>query len=117
MKVQIYNKLVRDKIASIILQSGQVAVTRKADEEEFAMRLHIKLAEEVTEFMKSGDPAELVDVFEVLMGLCEIYGWDMADLKRFAAKKREEKGGFEERTVLISVLDYGTPGKGKERGR
>ncbi len=100
---KVYNKLVRDRIPEIIKESGKNACIRKADEAEYKHLLRQKLLEEVNEFMESGSSEELADILEVVAALGRTHGFSFADLVEMAEEKRKDRGGFEERIVLISV--------------
>ena len=100
-------KLVRDRIPEIIKESGQEPVVRTLEEEEFKQALKSKLveeAEEVTEVNEHSElMAELADVYEVLENLYQAYGIDPAEIIDCARKKKEERGGFEEKLFLEEI--------------
>ena len=100
---KIYNKLVRDRIPEIIECSGKKAAIRAAGEAEYKQLLRQKLLEEVNEYMENGSSEELADILEVITALAGTHSLSFADLVRMAEEKRKERGGFEERIVLISV--------------
>lgn len=99
----IYNKLVRDKIPEIILASGKEPVTRISGEEKYKQLLKDKLVEEVKEYLDSDNPEELADILEVLMALSSSKGIEWKEIEQIAKEKREERGGFEKRIVLVEV--------------
>lgn len=101
----IYNKLVRDKIPQIIEASGKKAVTRVADDTEYLDCLRRKLSEEVQEYLTSGDVEELADILEVVSALGRCAGASTDQLIGIAADKREARGGFDERILLLRVED------------
>ncbi len=94
-------KLIRNRIPEIIEASGQKATIRIADDVEYPVLLRQKLLEEVNEFLESGAPEELADIIEVVFSLAETYGISLAGLLNMAEKKREERGGFNKKIVLI----------------
>jgi predicted house-cleaning noncanonical NTP pyrophosphatase (MazG superfamily) len=102
---KVYNKLVRDRIPEIIKEAGKNACIRIADEAEYKHLLRQKLLEEANEFLESGSPEELADILEVVAALGGTYGLSFADLVKMAEEKRMDRGGFEERIVLLSVDD------------
>ena len=55
--------------------------------------------------MESGISEELADILEVITALAGTHSLSFADLVKMAKEKRKERGGFEERVVLISVED------------
>ena len=93
-----YNKLVRDKIPEILDGKGVPYERRVASEIEYKAELVKKLGEEVAEFTVDGDPEELADVIEVIEALKKIPEYATVDTLRL--RKREERGGFEERIIL-----------------
>lgn len=72
---------------------------------EYKQLLRQKLLEEVNEYMESGNSEELADILEVLTALAGTCGLSINDLMELAEKKRQDRGGFEERIVLLSVDD------------
>lgn len=95
-----YNKLVRDKIIEIIESKGGKAVFHIADEPEFLEKCIEKLSEEVAEFTENPCQEELADILEVIDALVIVKNWDMSDVLAVQKKKREERGGFEQRLIL-----------------
>lgn len=96
-----YYKLVRNKIPEIIEASGKKATIRIADDAEYPVLLRQKLLEEVNEFLENDAPEELADITEVVLSLAGTYGISLAGLLNMAEKKRAERGGFDEKVVLI----------------
>lgn len=95
-----HDKLVRDKMAEIIESHGDVAITYTADVTEYRERLRAKLIEEVSEYLESGETEELADILEVIHSLTALQGTPREQLQLIQTKKRDERGGFENRTVL-----------------
>ena len=98
----VYNKLVRDKIPSIIESQGNTPRVRILEGAEFTQHLERKLDEEVGEFHKDKKLEELADILEVVYALAEDLGCSKEDLLRAYQKKHDERGGFSERILLIS---------------
>jgi predicted house-cleaning noncanonical NTP pyrophosphatase (MazG superfamily) len=94
-------KLVRDKIPDVIRASGVEPRTRVADDAEYRRLLRDKLVEEVGEFLDSDDPAELADVFEVVLALAATLGVDCDGLEALRSRKLVERGGFGQRIVWL----------------
>lgn len=93
-----YEKLVRDKIPEILDTKGVPYEKHTATEEEFRNALIKKLAEEVGEFSEAGSPEELADVLEVIEALRKLPEYQ--DVENFKAKKRGERGGFDDKIIL-----------------
>ena len=100
-----YDKLVRDKIPSIIEASGKTAVTDKILPENMQAALDRKFQEEVKEYLESHSVEEMADVLEVLHGIAfhTGIGWNQVEAERL--RKKEERGGFEEGIRLIEVRE------------
>ena len=99
--MQIYHKLVRDRIPEIILETGSIPITHIADEAEYWEKLKEKLQEEVGEFLNgSNDEEELADILEVIQAICEVKGIDATQLQHTQAKKALARGGFKKRIIL-----------------
>lgn len=93
-----YNKLVRDKIPQILDTKSVVYEKRTATEEEYKTELIKKLREELEEFEVAGDVEELADIMEVVEALKLLPEYRDAEEARI--KKKEERGGFEQRIIL-----------------
>lgn len=103
MPTERHDKLVRDRIPEIVTASGARPETRVADPVEFRALLRAKLVEEVHEFLEEENPAELVDILEVVHALAADLGTEAEELERQREKKASETGVFADRTVLIAV--------------
>ncbi|AOL34872.1 nucleoside triphosphate pyrophosphohydrolase [Geobacillus stearothermophilus] len=105
----IYNKLVRDRIPTIIEQSGKTFTTRILDDEEYRKELQKKAFEELEEYVQAEtDEAaleELADVLEIIHALAECHGASIEQVEQIRAKKAEKRGGFREKIFLIEVHD------------
>jgi predicted house-cleaning noncanonical NTP pyrophosphatase (MazG superfamily) len=93
-----YNKLVRDRIPEILDEKGVSYEKRIASPEEYKAELIKKLDEEIEEFSEAGDLEELADVAEVIEALKKLP--EYVDVEAIRQKKREEKGGFDQKIIL-----------------
>lgn len=93
-----YRKLVRDRIPAILDAKGVDYEKHTADESEYRIELIKKLSEETREFQEAGSIEELADVLEVIDALRQLP--EYASVDEVKAKKREERGGFADRTIL-----------------
>lgn len=93
-----YNKLVRDRIPEMLDAKGVSYEKRIADDAEYRVELRKKLVEEAHEFEEAGDPEELADVLEVIQALRALP--EYLDVESIREKKREARGGFEDRVML-----------------
>ena len=100
-----YDKLVRDKIPSIIEASGKTAVTDRIPPANMQAALDRKLQEEVKEFLESHSVEEMADVLEVLHGIAFHTGIGRSRIEAERLRKKEERGGFEEGIRLIEVRE------------
>ena len=96
-----YHKLVRDRIPEIIRGNGETPLVEILDADRFRRCLEQKLDEEVGEFHESGDPEELADILEVIYALGGLAGCSQDELEEIRRRKREERGGFDQRIFLI----------------
>ena len=90
------NKLVRDRIPSMIAAEGRVPYVVQLKGRKLKEALREKLIEEVGEYLDSDDVEELADVAEVLKALAELHGLSSAELEALRTRKRNERGGFDE---------------------
>lgn len=98
-----HDKLVRDKIIEIIEASGDTTTWYTADLKEYKEQLKTKLAEEVCEFLESGATEELADILEVIHSIAAAEGVHREQLQLIQKEKRDERGGFDERTILVDT--------------
>ncbi len=103
--MNIYNKLVRDRIPEIIAATGQHCRTRILDEEEYLQMLDAKLTEELAEYHADGSVEELADLLEVIYAAAQARGYSREQLEAIRQSKAENRGGFRDRILLESVAD------------
>ncbi|MBP6892109.1 nucleoside triphosphate pyrophosphohydrolase [Candidatus Babeliales bacterium] len=98
------NKLVRDKIVEIMEQLGSKLYWIKLEDKEFIKQLKIKLVEEANEVTHANSKEavleEMADVLEVFQALAQAYNISSKEITAVQKKKRDEKGGFKNRTFL-----------------
>ena len=99
--MQVFEKLVRDRIPEIMENAGERPVIRVLEEAEYLSCLQKKLTEEVEEYLESGALEELADILEVVSALAAAQGSSAEALHQAAQKKREARGGFSQRIYLI----------------
>jgi predicted house-cleaning noncanonical NTP pyrophosphatase (MazG superfamily) len=102
------DKLIRDKIPDIIRASAGIDLsTRIMEQDEYLQRLKDKLLEEAKEVIASGSEKEmreeLADVLEVMLSLAKAYGMEFADIQQAAEQKRADKGGFDNKILLLGT--------------
>lgn len=105
MKTIVYNKLVRDKIPQIIEEVGNSCVTKILSEEEYLLMLDAKLDEELAEYHADGSVEELADLLEVVYAAARARGYTRPELENIRKKKAEERGGFDNRILLLEVTE------------
>lgn len=98
-----HNKLVRDKIPSIILENGDNPSVKFLTREEYIEELNRKLDEEHDEFNESLDIEELLDMVEVIYAIASTRGVSESTFDDWLYQKREKRGGFDSRIFLIST--------------
>ena len=59
-----------------------------------------KLSEELAEYQESKSLEELADLLEVMAAVVKARGYSWEELERIRARKREKRGGFEDRILL-----------------
>jgi predicted house-cleaning noncanonical NTP pyrophosphatase (MazG superfamily) len=102
--MKIYNKLIRDKIPHIIEANGSEYEVRVLDQEEYRIKLNEKLQEELLEYRESDDDInELADLVEVIYAIVESKGHTIEEFEKLRLFKREVRGGFEQKLLLIST--------------
>lgn len=105
MKTVVYNKLVRDKIPSIIESNGKAALIKVASGTELLELLNRKLREELQEYEESGNTEELADIVEVIYGILDFKDITIEEFDNIRHTKNEERGAFKKGLVLLKVLE------------
>lgn len=98
-----YNKLVRDKIPSIIELNNEKCDIRVLNDDEYLAELNIKLKEELNEYLESGEIEELADLEEVLRAILDVKKCSYEDFEAVRQKKVEKRGAFKDKIFLIST--------------
>ena len=99
------NKLVRDLVPQIISNKGMKPEIRILDDEGFKRELDLKLQEEVQEYLNDDNCDELADILEVVYAIAATKGVSEIELREIRLKKKQKRGGFEDKVFLISVQD------------
>ena len=104
---QKYNKLVRDKIPTIIELAGGKPKYRRLSPEEYRKALKTKLVEESNELLNATTKDEMIEELADIMEVIEWIGKSNAitqqDVLRRQCNKYTQKGGFVGRIFLESV--------------
>jgi len=95
-------KLVRDKIPEIVRRRGMRIKTHVAKDAEYWRSLKEKIFEEMQELSADGNPAELVDVLEIVKAMADFKGIGPAQLERLRKEKEKQSGGFKKRIISDS---------------
>lgn len=99
------SKMIRDKVLQEIVASGKDCVIHTCKSvSEYNNWIVKKLAEELVEFMEEPSVEEAADIYEAFLGLLYKHNISLTDVRRAAATKREELGGFKNGTVLHNVI-------------
>lgn len=110
MRRFLMNKLVRDKVVSIMEEQGKKATSRILNDEEFIKELKIKLKEELAELdeVEFGDREnfinELADIQLLVDYLLKVNKISKEELDKFQKEKLEKVGGFEKK-IFVGEVD------------
>lgn len=96
----VYNKLVRDKIPEKIKNNGEICKFHVATDDEFVIKLHEKLLEEINELLSNPSAEEYADVQEVLDCFRKLHNLKLVDIRDFGIYKRCKNGRFDGRIIL-----------------
>jgi predicted house-cleaning noncanonical NTP pyrophosphatase (MazG superfamily) len=88
------NKLVRDKIPSLLKDAGKDPVIKILKNEKLLDALNEKLVEEHSEYIDGNRIEELADMIEVILAIAKQRGLNEDELMKIVAGKRESRGGF-----------------------
>jgi len=100
-----YNKLVRDKIPSIIEENGEIPIVRVLSDDEYKIELEKKLIEELNETLESQDNRieEMADMLEVMISLAKLENKTLEDIIEVMNSKRNKRGAFTKKLYLSGV--------------
>ena len=101
---KVYNKLVRDRIPEIIASTGDKYKIRTLSDAEYIEMLDAKLDEELKEYHEDKNIEELADILEVLYAVAKARGYSKEELEETRLKKREKRGGFDNKILLIETV-------------
>jgi predicted house-cleaning noncanonical NTP pyrophosphatase (MazG superfamily) len=105
-----HNKLVRDKLPEILKEKGIVfrINSDEMSDGHFMFKLIEKFTEEYNEVMtslsKGSRIEELTDLVEVIYAMVEFGGYTIEEFEALRLKKKEERGGFSKRILLLETL-------------
>jgi len=99
-----YNKLVRDRIPDIIMQSGKRPAYSFLSDEEYLAKLDEKLNEELAEYQESKSMEELADLLEVIRAVAVARGSSIEEVEAIRQDKAAKRGGFEKKILLSEVI-------------
>ncbi|MCS3922942.1 putative house-cleaning noncanonical NTP pyrophosphatase (MazG superfamily) [Methanococcus voltae PS] len=102
MKIQ-HHKLVRDNIVDIIEKDGKKASFHIASDEEYKIKLYVKLNEEIAEFKDNPCEEELADILEVIYSISKINNFDLEAVEKIRKSKLLKNGGFKKKIILENV--------------
>lgn len=105
MKTISYNKLVRDKIPSIIELDGKTCVSEILSDADYIRFLDEKLNEECGEYQESKSPEELADILEVVYAIAATQGLSIVELEQLRREKTDKRGGFAQKILLKEVIE------------
>ncbi|KML30441.1 MULTISPECIES: nucleoside triphosphate pyrophosphohydrolase [Priestia] len=102
-----YNKLVRDKIPTIIEQSGNTFKSRVLQRDEYQNELKKKAKEELQEYIEAQTHQdaieELADLLEVMHALAAVHGATPKQLEKVREGKAKKRGKFDDRIYLVET--------------
>lgn len=101
-----YNKLVRDKIPSIIESTGRTCHYKElSDEVEIRSALCNKLIEKANAFSEKQTEDEISDLYAVLDALVAHFDFEPMHIDYLKMQNAEKKGSYSGNTFLIDVED------------
>jgi predicted house-cleaning noncanonical NTP pyrophosphatase (MazG superfamily) len=104
---RVFGKLVRDLVPEVITAGGENVAIAELARPDMKAGLAAKMLEELEELVLAStgqeEISELADVLEVVRGLAHFQGVKWDELVNAADKKREKRGGFELRKVLLET--------------
>ena len=109
---KVYNKLVRDKIPTIIKEDGRKCTLRILANEEYRQELNTKLKEEVNEYITDNNVEELADIVEVIYGILDSMEVSREEFEKIRMQKVEKVKDFKGTTkkliknIIIKIMFF-----------
>ena len=106
--MQIYNKLVRDKIPEIIESNGEAPIAHILSDEEYKKELEKKLYEEYQEVLNATGKdrlEELADMLEIMKYLAQLENSTLDEVLVLAREKSLKRGAFDKKIFLENVME------------
>lgn len=101
------NKLVRDKVPSLVTKDGGSYSMNLLTPEEHLIEVKKKLLEETKEFAeatsRNQEVDELIDVAELVYTALKLHNLSIEEFEQLRQNKRKIKGGFENGIYLTSI--------------
>ena len=101
--MQVYNKLVRDKIPELMEVNGDKPTYETLKDDRYLSELNKKLIEEANEFIEANDPEELADLMEVVYAIATLKNIDLKQVEEIRKQKALKRGAFNKKIFLKSV--------------
>ena len=101
--MEIFNKLVRDKIPEKIESNNETCEIKILNDEEYLIELNKKIQEEMKEYLESGEIEELADLEEVLKAILKVKNCSYEEFEAIRKNKVQKRGAFSKRIYLIST--------------
>lgn len=105
--MDVYNKLVRDKIIEIIEASGDKPTYENLKDDRYLQELNKKLIEEANEFIAENDPEELADLMEVVYTIAKLKNINLNEVEEIRKQKALKRGAFDKKIFLKEVKRKG----------
>lgn len=99
-KVNIHNKLVRDKIPDIIKNNDEISDFEILDDARYEEELCKKLLEECNEYILDENIEELADIYEVYTAILKLRKIKLAEVQKIALEKVGTNGAFDNKIYL-----------------
>jgi predicted house-cleaning noncanonical NTP pyrophosphatase (MazG superfamily) len=87
----------------VIVQQGGNPVIQQLGVREFSYELRKLLRDRAAEYYQSGQFEDLVDIAETIYALARTAGLSEAQFEALRQKKLAERGGFEQRILLVEI--------------
>ena len=100
-----YNKLVRDKIPTIIIESGRHCEFQTLEGEALLDALKEKLIEKAEVFSKRATADELSDIYDLLDTIVEKFDYEPMYIDYLKMQNKERKGSYSGNTFLLYIED------------
>ena len=100
------NRLVRDRVTTVLATKGNTCITEILPDELYAEHLLAKLQYDVNDYKGKHSVDSLVDALEVIYALGKLHGYTPEAMETMRQEKKEREGGYDHKKFLKAICQF-----------